>query len=119
MTTPQQDAETRHWELIDTLRALLEPIGALVKNGSMVLTRSIVGRGHSFADQCVKTVRQFDDAMSDIDPPNEYEFTFLEVAGESIFVKVDYYDFQPSRHWPDASDFAVTRRVLTISLADA
>ena len=43
---------------------------------------------------------------------------FLEVDGVRIFFKVDYYDHSLEHLSPDPSDAAVTRRVLTIALAE-
>ena len=41
----------------------------------------------------------------------------LEVDGERVFFKVDYYDPELERHSDDPSDPEITRRVLTIGLA--
>jgi hypothetical protein len=41
----------------------------------------------------------------------------LEVEGERIIFKIDYYDCTMSRHSPDAADPERTERVLTIMLA--
>ena len=43
---------------------------------------------------------------------------FLEVDGERIFFKVDYYDSELRYHSPDPADAGVTRRVLTIGMAE-
>jgi hypothetical protein len=38
--------------------------------------------------------------------------------GHTIFFKIDYYDETLSVHSPDAADPAVTKRVITIMLAE-
>ena len=49
---------------------------------------------------------------------SERPILFLDVDGVKIFFKVDCYDRDLKWHSPDASDPAVTRRVLTIALAE-
>ena len=109
---------TRIRELNDALRSMREPIGALMMNGSIIITQSIAIRGSPFIEQCIDAVRHFDKFTPDNDPHHEHDFAFLDVAGESILFKVDYYDYQLSWHSPDPSDPGVTRRVLTIGLAE-
>ena len=116
MPTTQQTTRTR--ELNDALRTTREPLGALMMNGSIVVTQSIASRGYPFIEQCIDAVRRFDDFTPDNDPHHEHDFAFLDVAGESIFFKVDYYDANLAYHSPDPSDAGVTRRVLTIGLAE-
>jgi hypothetical protein len=42
----------------------------------------------------------------------------LTIDGRRIIFKIDYYDRDLQFHSPDASDPAVTERVLTIMLAE-
>ena len=48
----------------------------------------------------------------------EHDFGSFEADGHTIFFKIDYYDETLSVHSPDASDPAVTKRVITIMLAE-
>jgi hypothetical protein len=52
------------------------------------------------------------------DPYQEHDFGMLTVDGHRVMFKIDCYDLELSGHSPDASDAAVTRRILTIMLAD-
>lgn len=116
MTTTTDTSRIR--ELNDRLRTSTEPFAALIINGSLVVTAGLAERGNAFVDQCLAAVRRFDNFISGNDPHNEHDFAFLDVAGELIFFKVDYYDVKMKWHSPDPADPAVTRRVLTIGLAD-
>jgi hypothetical protein len=40
------------------------------------------------------------------------------VGGNVVFFKIDYFDLDLSNHSPDPSDPAVTRRVMTLMLAE-
>jgi hypothetical protein len=105
-------------ELNDALRTCREPIGALMMNGQLVITRGIAARGNAFINRAVEAVRTFDAFTEDNDPFGEHDMAFLDVDGEGIFFKVDYYDAALSHLSPDPGDAGVTRRVLTIALAE-
>ena len=116
MTTTEQTTRIR--ELNDQLRTASEPLGALILNGSLAITASIANRGNAFIDRCVAAVRSFDAFTEDNDPHGEHDMAFLDVDGERIFFKVDYYDTNLEWRSPDPADAGVTRRVLTIGLAE-
>lgn len=63
-------------------------------------------------------VRAFDDFSKSNDPYGEHDFGAIEHEGRQVFWKFDYYDADLLMHSPDASDPAVTCRVLTIMLAE-
>jgi hypothetical protein len=48
----------------------------------------------------------------------EHDFGALEIEGERLFSKIDYYDQSLSAHSPDPADETLTKRVLTIMLAE-
>ena len=104
-------------ELNDALRSCREPIGALIQNGSVMLTQALAMRGEPFVNRVLATVAAFDEFDSDNDPWQEHDMAFLDVDGERVFFKVDYYDAALECLSPDPADPGVTRRVLTIGLA--
>jgi len=63
------------------------------------------------------TLRGFDDFGPDNDPHGEHDFGLIEVGGQRIMFKIDYYDRAMMGHSPDPADAGVTARVLTILLA--
>lgn len=105
-------------ELNDQLRAAGDPIAALVMNGSLVISSGLAGLGPPFVDDCLAAVRAFSDFTEDNDPYGEHDMAFLDVDGRRIYFKIDYYDADLEHHSPDPADPGLTRRVLTIALAE-
>lgn len=66
----------------------------------------------------IRAVQQFDEFTADNDPYGEHDFGSLYLGEVQVFWKFDYLDLDLQMHSPDASDPAVTARVLTIMLAD-
>ena len=87
-------------------------------NGQIILTSGIHDQGPGFIAEVVKAVAEFDTFTQENDPHSEHDFGALEVQGQKIFFKVDYYDLTMKILSPDPSDPAVTKRVLTIMLAE-
>jgi len=74
--------------------------------------------GKEAVDRIVKTIAIYDDFCHANDPHEEHDFGSFEVDGHTIFFKIDYYDKTLTMHSPDATDPAVTERVITIMLAE-
>ena len=79
------------------------------------VTRGIVAM-HDKANEVFASVRDYTDFNEDNDPYGEHDFGSLEVAGERIFWKIDYYD-EDLKNWCDPLS-PDCRRVLTIMLSE-
>lgn len=109
-STTASATSARVRELNDRFRSTL--IG-----GTLVLTQGIVGLGNETQAKIIAAVQRFaafDDAN---DPWGEHDFGAVDVEGEHVFFKLDYYDLTRAMHSPDPADPRVTERVLTIMLA--
>lgn len=83
-----------------------------------VLTRGVQGLGALAVVQAVNAVKTFSAFSEDNDPYGERDFGAFELDGQRLFWKIDYYDLNLAMASPDPADPAVTRRLLTLMLAE-
>jgi hypothetical protein len=86
--------------------------------GRIVITPGVDALGTEEMCRVLAVVAAFDNFTEDNDPWGEHDCAVLTVSGRRIIFKIDYYDRQLTYHSPDASDPAVTTRVLTIMLSE-
>ena len=82
-----------------------------------VITPGVVALGPEALEALIETIRKFSDFTEDNDPYGEHDFGSIEIEGERVFWKIDYYDRTLTDGSPDPADEAVTCRVLTLMLA--
>ena len=99
------------------IRALNDQLRTTGKGGNIVVTAGIAAFEEAKLAAIMAAVQTFDRFTSDNDPHGEHDCAVLEVCGERIIFKIDYYDCTLSWHSPDAADPKLTKRVLTIMLA--
>lgn len=85
--------------------------------GKVMTTAGVQALGPDFVLAARRAVAAFDTFNEDNDPHAEHDFGMLEVDGQKLFFKLDYYDRDLKAHSPDATNPAQTVRVLTIMLA--
>jgi hypothetical protein len=66
----------------------------------------------------VKTIGVFDDFCHANDPHEKHDFGAFDADGHRVFFKIDYLDKTLTYHSPDPTDPSVTKRVITIMLAE-
>jgi Protein of unknown function (DUF3768) len=86
--------------------------------GRTVITRGIQALGADELRAVLLAVARFDDFSEENDPWGEHDCATLTVGGHRLIFKIDYFDRDLAYHSPDASDPAVTERVLTVMLAE-
>ena len=111
MSEGSQIKTARIRELNDQLRC--KSVG-----GRVVITRGIEALDSHAAAKVLAAVAGFDDFTEDNDPWGEHDCALLTVDGRPVLFKIDYYDLELQCHSPDASDPAVTQRVMTVMLAE-
>ena len=83
-----------------------------------MMIRGIIALGLSHQLRILEAVAAFDAFDPDNDPYGEHDFGALEIEGERILFKIEYFDRALTGHSPDPADPTVTTRVLTIMLGE-
>ena len=102
----------------ERIRALNDELRKTGTGGKTYISRGILSKDADFIAKVTAAVRSFDAFSDDNDPWQEHDCAIFDVDGESVMFKIDYYDLDLQDGSPDPADPAVTRRVLTIMLAE-
>ena len=87
--------------------------------GKVILTPGIRALADADREAIITAVREFSVFTPGSDPYGEHDFGAVTHANVGrIIWKIDYYDDDYRCHSPDPADPKVTRRVLTIMLAE-
>ena len=84
----------------------------------LMITIGVQGLSQETQNKIFATIEIYDDFKPSNDPHKEHDFGSLEVDGNSVFWKIDYFDDGLEYHSPDVLDRSVTRRVLTVMLSE-
>lgn len=88
-------------------------------DGKVLVTRGIAALPPVAQIIILANVRNFDAFTPDNDPYGERDFgAFTEAGAGKIFWKIDYHDRDYRHGSPDPADPGITRRVLTVMLAE-
>jgi hypothetical protein len=99
----------------DRIRALNDELRQCLPGGHAVITPGVAALGQEAVERIVQAIAAFDDFCHTNNPHEEHDSGSLEVEGETILFKIEYYDKNLTHHSPDPSDASVTERVITIS----
>ena len=100
------------------IRRLNDALRQQLTGGRLLLTPGVSQLAPLDRLAVVNLVREFSAFTPDNDPYGEHDFGSVEHQGTRYFWKIDCYDLQMERHSLDATDPAVTVRVLTLMRAD-
>ena len=100
------------------IRALNDELRQNFAGGAAVMTPGIAALGAEAVARIVKTIAVFDDFCHANDPHQEHDFGAFDADGQRVFFKIDYFDESLSYHSRDPADPSVTKRVITIMLAE-
>ena len=86
--------------------------------GTIVITRGINALDTETRQSIVSTIKAIDEFTPDNDPYGTHDFGSVKVGKHLIFWKIDCYDLDLICGSLDPSDPTVTKRVMTIMLAE-
>jgi Protein of unknown function (DUF3768) len=95
----------------------LSVVPALMHN-KLVFTSGVAAYGADFIERALNAVREFAAFNEGNDPYGEHDFGSFVLDGENLFWKIDCYDRLLDGRSREPADAAVTRRLLTILLAE-
>src|SRR6266403_1033857 len=99
------------------IRELNNQLRRTAIGGRVVITPGIHALGTAAICQVLAAVARFDNFTEDNDPWGTHDCAILTGNGRRVLFKIDYYDLELRCHSPDASDPAVTPRVMTVQPA--
>ena len=100
------------------IRELNDQLRCKAIGGRIVITPGIQALKADYLRAVLLAVARFNEFTEENDPWGEHDCAILNAAGRRVLFKVDYFDRDLAYHSPDASDPAVTERVLTVMLAE-
>ena len=103
---------------LQRIRQLNDEARIFLTDGTVFVTRGISALPTDDQAAIYERVRTFADFNLDNDPHGEHDFGTFDHKGDRIFWKIDYYDRQLQYRSPGPADPRVTKRILTIMLAE-
>lgn len=101
----------------DKIRILNDNFRSTFVGGQVLLSSGICELPIDIKARALLTVQAFMDFTAGNDPYGEHDFGHFELAGDTFYWKIDYYDPDWRYGSEDPADPEKTRRVLTIMLA--
>ena len=86
--------------------------------GQMVITRGIAELDEEYQQAIIRRVQDFDEFSEGNDPYGWHDFGSFTFNAQKIFWKIDLYDVNFEMGSPEPENPKLTRRVLTIMLAE-
>ena len=102
----------------ERIRNLNDELRRNLSHAHAFMTPGVAALGPEAVARIVQTIEVYDDFCHANDPYEEHDFGSFEADGHTIFFKIDYFDPTLTAHSTDPSDPAVTKRVITIMLAE-
>ena len=105
-------------EKTEKIRVLNDTFRRTLVGGRVMVTSGVDALSPETKGEILRQIQTFTDFKESNDPHNEHDFGSIEVGGEKIFWKIDYYDKNYDYASEDPADPSKTARVLTIMLAE-
>jgi hypothetical protein len=86
--------------------------------GRIFMTAGLLTLGPTAVLDAMAAIAEFDAFTDQNDPYDEHDFGSVEIVGERIFWKIDYYDPTMKAGAQDPADAKTCTRVMTVMLAE-
>ena len=100
------------------IRALNDLFRTTSQGGQILMTHGVSNFNHETISRIAEAVKNHDDFSSDNDPHGEHDFGSFKIDGHKLFWKIDYYAPDMMHGSEDLANADITKRVLTIMLAE-
>lgn len=101
----------------ENIRALNDELRTKLTGGAAVMTPGVAALGAEAVNRAIKAISVFNEFCNANDPYQEHDFGAIDIEGQKVFFKIDYYSPDLTSGSKDPSDPSVTRRVMTVMLA--
>lgn len=101
----------------DKVRVLNDNFRTTFIGGQVLLSYGVNELPIDIKARALLMVKAFKDFTNDNDPYGEHDFGFFDLADDTFYWKIDYYDTDRRYGSEDPGDPEKTARVLTIMLA--
>jgi Protein of unknown function (DUF3768) len=114
----EHDTSLQIRALNDEFRKEFASVVSGIMHNKLVFTSGVAAYGDDFIERTLKAVREFAAFNEENDPYDEHDAGSFELDDVNLLWKIDCYDRLLDGRARDPADAAVTRRVLTILLAE-
>lgn len=101
----------------ENIRALNDELRTTLTGGAAVMTPGVAALGAEAVNRAIRAISIFKDFCEENDPHHEHDFGAIDIDGQKVFFKIDYFGPDLNSGSEDPSDPSVTRRVMTVMLA--
>ena len=102
----------------ETLTSTNDQVRQTLMRDRLYVTSGVHQLGDAMMARIFAAIETYEDFTPANDPHGEHDFGVIEIDQERIFWKLDYFDNAREYHSPDVLNRSVTKRVLTVMLAD-
>jgi len=102
----------------ERIRVLNDRFRQTGQGGTIIITRGIEALKPYIKHRIIQAIKGIDKFTPDNDAYGLHDFGSVKIETYVVFWKIDCYDLDLIGRSPDESDPAVTRRIMTIMLAE-
>jgi hypothetical protein len=99
------------------IRRLNDQFRTTFRGGQILLTASVAEMPDMVKASALQRVADFKYFNEENDPAEEHDYGSFDHCNREVWFKIDYFDVKLDHASPDPTDTLVTKRVMTIGLA--